>query len=327
METGKLPTEGPFQEVEISRLALIDSPRMAGEDPEHVQVLAAVQDRLPPIIVHRQTMRVIDGFHRVRAADARGQRTIPVRFFDGPLADAFVLAVEANVTHGLPLSTVDRKQAAGRILASHPTWSDRRIAAVTGIAPATVAGLRKATPITREVASPRIGKDGKVRPPNATDGRRKASELIAANPEMSLRQIARLSGISPETVRDVKSRLERGASPLPQAAGDSGAESRRAPRRLPRPQPGSRSFGEMPLEQGGRVVQRLRADPALRLNETGRELLRLMSAHLMGAEEWQRTADNVPLHCRSAVSYLARQYAELWLALADRMDESVEKMA
>ncbi|MFD0433138.1 ParB N-terminal domain-containing protein, partial [Streptomyces chartreusis] len=94
---------------------------------------------MPPIIVHRDSMRVIDGLHRLRAAQLRGHSTIAVTFYDGTEADAFVLAVESNVRHGLPLSLPDRKRAAVRIIATHPQWSDRKIASVTGISPATVA--------------------------------------------------------------------------------------------------------------------------------------------------------------------------------------------
>ena len=70
-------------------------------------------------------MRVIDGTHRLRAALLRGVDVIDVLYFDGPDADAFVLAVELNHTHGLPLSRADRTAAAERIIGSHPDWSDR----------------------------------------------------------------------------------------------------------------------------------------------------------------------------------------------------------
>ena len=64
--------------VPVSSLLSGDSPRLAGENLEHVQLLAVVQG-LPPILVHRSTMRVIDGMHRLRAAKLRGDETIAVR--------------------------------------------------------------------------------------------------------------------------------------------------------------------------------------------------------------------------------------------------------
>jgi hypothetical protein len=57
---------------------------------------------LPPLLVDRRSMRVIDGMHRLMAALLKKRETIDVEFFDGSYADAFLLAVEANVAHGLP---------------------------------------------------------------------------------------------------------------------------------------------------------------------------------------------------------------------------------
>jgi hypothetical protein len=37
-----------------------------------------------------------------------------------------VLAVQVNVTHGLPLSLADRKVAASRIIDCYPGWSNRQ---------------------------------------------------------------------------------------------------------------------------------------------------------------------------------------------------------
>ncbi|MBZ9641723.1 ParB/RepB/Spo0J family partition protein, partial [Streptomyces sp. PSKA30] len=136
-------SQQPVVEVEIGSLSLSGSPRLGGERPEHIQLLAAAQKPLPPITVHRPTMRVIDGYHRLKAARLRGERTIAARFFDGDEAAAFVLAVKLNVTHGLPLALADRKRAAERIVVSHPQWSDRRVASVTGIAPGTVGEIRR----------------------------------------------------------------------------------------------------------------------------------------------------------------------------------------
>lgn len=98
-------------------------------------MLAAVEAKLPPIIVHRATMRVIDGMHRLAAAKLRNDETIEVRFFEGTEQEAFVLAVKANISHGRPLSLTDRTSAAERIIVSHPAWSDRAIAVAAGSAP------------------------------------------------------------------------------------------------------------------------------------------------------------------------------------------------
>jgi hypothetical protein len=66
-------------------------------------------------------MRVIDGMHRLRAAQLRGDHGVEVKFFDGDADEAFIAAVRANITHGLPLTLADRKAAAQRILAASHT--------------------------------------------------------------------------------------------------------------------------------------------------------------------------------------------------------------
>jgi hypothetical protein len=80
--------------------------------------------------------------HRLLAARRRGQETIAARYVDGDEASAFVLAVSANVAHGLPLPLRDRKVAAARILGSHAHWSNRRIALAAGLSDKTVAAIR-----------------------------------------------------------------------------------------------------------------------------------------------------------------------------------------
>ena len=119
-----------------------NSPRLSGENPEHTRRLAEVTNPLPPILVHRPTMTVIDGLHRMRAALLRGEQTITAQFFVGDAETAFLLAVENNVAHGLPLTLCERKAAAMRLIAMFPDRSDRSIAASSGISDKTVAGLR-----------------------------------------------------------------------------------------------------------------------------------------------------------------------------------------
>ncbi|MFD0884088.1 VWA domain-containing protein [Streptosporangium algeriense] len=128
----EIDADGPHL-VPIADLADSDSPRLDGVNIEHAQGLADSTAELPPILVHRPTMRVIDGMHRLCAAILRGRRTIAVRFFSGSEKDAFVLAVHANVAHGLPLSLADRTASAERVMGSHPEWSDRATATVTGL--------------------------------------------------------------------------------------------------------------------------------------------------------------------------------------------------
>ena len=290
---------GPVCTVPVGDLRVEGSPRSAGESVEHIRMLADVAAELPPIIVHRSTMRVVDGVHRLRAALLRGRQEIEARFFDGDDNDAFVLAVHANVAHGMPLALADRKAAAARIVASHPHWSDRMIATAAGLSAATVARIR----LDRAEPGPpsRIGHDGRVRPVNSPERRRLARTLLLTDPTLSLREVARRVGISPETARSVRGRL-RGGEPDPQAPAE------------PRPDLAA-------------VVRNLRADPALRFSESGRELLRLLDAHPVTPERWAVIANNVPPHCRDAIARVALECAHAWHAFAQQLERTTRTEA
>lgn len=280
--------------VELDDLVEGGSPRAAGVDEGHVGVLAEVLDSVPPICVHRETLRVIDGAHRVRAARALGRTRLPARLLDGGMADAFVEGVRANTAHGLPLRRSDRKAAAATILRTHPHWSDRMIAEVVGLAARTVAAMRTDDRVAR------TGRDGKVRPIDPAERNRAAARLLADNPELSLRQVARRVGISPETARTVKARMARGEDP---AGGHRRPPVQQAPAR----------------PDWATVVRRLRVDPSLRHTETGRALLRLMDAHALSAGHWQTIASGVPPHCRSSVAAVAGEFARAWHAFAQQL--------
>ncbi|MFF8960941.1 ParB N-terminal domain-containing protein [Streptomyces sp. NPDC014894] len=334
--------EQPVVEIELSYLNSAGSPRLSGENLEHVHILAAAQSPLPPIVVHRPTMKVIDGFHRLRAARLRGADTIEVRFFDGNEAEAFVLAVRLNVTHGLPLALADRKCAAERIIATHPQWSDRRVASVTGISPGTVGDIRKRT-VRPEPAARRIGQDGRVRPLDGSAGRMLAGELLAADPGLSLRQVARAAGISPETARDVRNRLRNGDELVPrqrrrrtpvvltvaedeEISADGSSFGRPGEPDAQHPSPRSvRSRTDIAPDRAV-LVKRLKADPALRFTETGRNLLRLLALHSLRKEEWDAIINNVPPHCSDIVADLARQFADLWSEFAVRIKDDVAQI-
>ncbi|MFV8131117.1 streptomycin biosynthesis protein [Streptomyces syringium] len=298
--------------VPLDALLPADSPRVAGEDPRHVHALAQLDARLPPIIVHRSTMRVVDGMHRLRAARLRGDDRITVRFFEGSEADAFVYGVRLNTLQGLPLSPADRTAAAERIIGTHPQWSDRLIASATGLAASTVASLRRRCAGSVQVNA-RTGRDGRVRPLNAAEGRRRAVALITAKPHASLREIADVAGIAVGTARDVRQRLRLGEDPVPkklrEAESRTAADTSMALRTTPVAAAPVTTGGEQPLPN-------LRRDPSLRFTEGGRALLQLLSAHAMGGERWQRLVESVPAHRTAMVAQAARNCAEAWQRFA-----------
>jgi hypothetical protein len=304
--------------VPLRQLLMADSPRLAGEDAMHIRVLAESDAVLPPILVHRATMRVVDGMHRVGAARLRGREAIEVKFFEGSEAEAFVAAVKANVDHGLPLTLADREAAAARIMASHPRWSDRAIAAATGLAAKTVAAVRRRTMAGRH-ADVRIGRDGRARPLNSAEGRRLASKVIAARPDASLREIAKAAGISPATARDVRDRMQRGDDPVPPKQRTPSTRS--APRR--RTEAKTRTVSARAEREPTSVLENLRQDPSLRFAESGRALLRWLSAHSIEPAEWRRFVDATPPHCAYIVAGLARACANEWLDFASQLDQRV----
>lgn len=308
----------PAVRVAISSLMVADSPRRSGENREHVQALANAQGNLPPIVVHRASMRVLDGLHRIRAAELRGQNEIEVRFFHGDELDAFVLAVRLNIAHGLPLSLVDRKAAATRIIAAHPQWSDRLISSVTGLATGTIAETRgRSSDGEVPPADIRIGLDGRGRPVNGAERRRNATKLLIDDPSLSLRQVAKIAGISPETARDVRSRLEDKdnsmipprRSQLRPADHDSRDNKRQG------------YANRAALGNLNQVMRQLKSDPTLRFTETGRTLLRLLDVHALSGEKWAELCDNVPAHCKGAIANAALGCAEVWRQFSERLME------
>lgn len=328
---------GPAQ-VEIIPLTDIrmgECLRKHGVDDNHVRLLLEAREGLPPVLVHRDSMSLVDGMHRYRAAQLRGDTTISVVFVDGSEADAFVQAVRANTTHGLPLTLQERESAAGRIIAHHPHWSDRAVATVTGLSATTLARIRCSTDQSERLNT-RRGLDGRVRPLDASAGRLAAARIAEERPESSLRDIARTAGISVATARDVRIRLMEGRSVVPEG-------------RRPRP-PGTTATGkpgrvndeerlvdatratdsETPIPLRRRAVRVSAITPehvATAWRNLHREravfsrhqsrILSWMGVHMLSPQEQQEVAHSVPPHCALAVLALARSCAQSWTHIAD----------
>ncbi|MBG0566534.1 ParB N-terminal domain-containing protein [Actinoplanes sp. NEAU-A11] len=294
--------------VPISSLLPGYSPRLGGENPEHVQLLATASG-LPPILVHRRTMKVIDGMHRLRAAKLRGDRTISVTFFDGDDAEAFLLSVDANLKHGLPLSRSDREAAAGRILGLFGHMSDRAVAAAVGLSPTTVSMIRRRLVPPAAAEGSRVGRDGRVRPVDGSAGRRRAGEFIALKPDAPLRAIAKEAGVSVGTARDVRERLRAGQDPV--LTSQRGAVEYRRRRTG-----GARESACWPA-----VRENLSRDPAVRYAEKGRVFVRWVDAHVIERAEWAELVAAVPPHWRESMADVARSCAAAWQALADELED------
>ncbi|MGH3616524.1 MAG: ParB/RepB/Spo0J family partition protein [Pseudonocardiaceae bacterium] len=316
------PQQGncPVVTVTISSLRSSDSPRLEGESTDHVRALAESEVPLPPIIVDRSTMRVIDGMHRLRAAVLRGQDEIRVQFFEGDEGDAFVLAVEANVRHGLPLSLTDRTAAAARIIRSHPELSDRAIASVTGLAAKTVRAIGRCSTAANPQLNTRVGRDGRIRPLDAAKGRRIAADLMTEQPNSSLRQIANAAGISLGTAQNVRERLRRGEDPLPPRRHEGKQLEGQAKPEIAPSGRGNRMVARARVDERHLILKKLLMDPSLRFTEAGRVLIRLLHPLTVDLREWERLIDILPGHCTSTISDAARACAQTWQEFADQME-------
>lgn len=221
--------------------------RSGGLDDTHVAALAELDGRWPPLLVWAENPHiVIDGAHRLAAAKRLGHSSVRVVVFQGSSDEAFVEAVRRNIGHGLPLSVADRTRAGQQILARHPDWSDRRIAEACALSPHTVAKLRASQPKGRQAPplaavapsqtertsegqpgrrasvsalegagrvveiESRLGRDGRCRPAQPGLIRERVLEALQANPTGSLREIASVAKVSPETVRRIRREFDGG---------------------------------------------------------------------------------------------------------------------
>lgn len=309
----------PVEEVAIDELRVADTPRIAGEDEVHVSDLAGIYERLPPLLVHRPTMRVIDGMHRLHAARMRGETRVKARFVEGDEASAFVLAVHANVSHGLPLSQDDKRAAAVRIMDLYPDWSDRRISSVCGVSAKTVAALRKRPTDARKQLDKRMGRDGKARPVDIEERRKRVRELLQERPRASLRGIAQEADVSPETVRSIRAAMEKdhsrgGVSGTRSPSGEkyvSTGKRLSSENRVPH----SRWTGPPPS------LQKLRDDPAVRSSETGRHLIQMLSLSAALTRDPSMIMNSFPEHVLPWIAEATDCSICAWLAIIENMGE------
>ncbi|MFD8639353.1 helix-turn-helix domain-containing protein [Streptomyces zaomyceticus] len=328
----------------IESLLPADSPRLEGLNEGHVRALAESGAAFEPILVHRTTGRVVDGMHRLRAAVLRGEHRIAVRHVDGAAADLFIRSVQANIGHGLPLTLGDRKAAVLRILMTHPHWSDRAIAAVTGVSPKTVGVVRgkrsteespQSNPLDPLV--PRVGRDGRARPADMPERRRKARSLLTERPRATLREVAQEAGVSVSTAHRLRQELRSCAAvpdederrpaavavaedspylaPLVVAASQrcTGLTSVQTS-----PDPSSRGTTRVRV----RAMDALSNDPSIRFTDSGRALLRWLNIQAQGLAAGEQLLAGVPPHCARALTEVMSHYAREWERLAAGMRQT-----
>jgi hypothetical protein len=293
------PNTSPVVKISLADIRLGRTPRTQLIDPRHVVLLQACLDELPPIVLHSPDLVLIDGAHRLQATRQAGRRHIAAVLFEGSKAEAFVEAVRRNVAHGKPLTLAERERAAAEILGSQPSTSDRRIAEICGLAADTVGRLRREG--GRDETRYRIGRDGRRRPTDPAEGRAAVAALLSAQPDLSDRSAARMSGVSQGTVRDVRRRIALGEQPIPTRMRDPRA----------------------PAEPT--VPETWVSDSALRSGTEVHEFAQWMDTHCLRNEEWQRWTSAVPVGRLYVLADEARRQARAWEAFANAMEERARR--
>lgn len=301
---------------EVAVVALASLPvghawRAHGLDDARVTALAARYPQLPPVLVRRDDLLVVDGAHTVAAARRLGMQVAHVRWFDGTWVDAAEAFVTRNsIANSLPLSTEDRRAVIHSTLHAEPTWSDRRIAQVCGVSPKMIARIRSAAPSLRPahaVGEKRVGRDGRARPVRAGAMRVLIAQMLDEQPDASLRTVASALGVSPETARSV--RRDREVGQESRMVGWHGS---------------STAFDELALVRIRRESPApWRGDHAFKSTSAGEEFIGWFEATNIGDEPCR--ADDVPLSRIYEIADEARRRATFWSEFADSIERRARR--
>ena len=186
--------------------------RGGGIDPNHIDELSESIDALPPILVRDVDGRyeILDGHHRCEVhREAHGPTAlVPCHVIECDDVQAYRLAVEANTTHGLPLTLGEKKNTAKHLLELSPDLSDREVAKVCGLSNKTVGALRS-TGENPQLNGKRASGDGKQRPTKAKaqEQRKAAEKYVVDNPEATTADVVEATGVSAGTASNVKRQL------------------------------------------------------------------------------------------------------------------------
>lgn len=316
---------GVVEIVPISRIVPRRCLRSIDPNTDYIKSLAWDDVTVPPIIVQKSTMMVVDGMCRFQAAVLRGDKDVAVQYFDGSDREAFAVALRLNSVHGLALSQAERNAGAEHLIKVWPEWSDRTIAFFSGVSPKTVAACRRRVDAGGPGHHLRTGRDGKVRPLSTADRRRQAFQLFSSDPSISLRRVAAQTGISVGTARDVRQRYDAGRDPVPsrQLTANPGHGNTGV-----RPVPATyrtRSAPEVNSLTGRTdILRQLRIDPTLRFSRPGRLVLRLLEPVSWHPDTWTTLVSIVPPHTRGLVANVANECAGLWLRFASELRRAAQ---
>ena len=289
----------PVHAVSVADVSVGYSPRETKVDRDHVAALADVVDRLPPVIVDERTMTVIDGVHRLEAYRSLGRSRIPALLFRGSDMEALVLAIQANIQHGKPLSRSERQEAARAVLRRCPDRSDRWVGQVCGVSHSTVAVLRRS--VSEAEAKIRTGRDGRRRPVDPSLGQAAVARVMAANPTASIRQAAGAAGVAPSTVQRLAAGLARADKPAPNGVTIDVRNTVLRP-------------AEAPV-----------ANPAFRSSPEGAEAVVWLARTAVSVEDLHAHLGSLPLSRVYEVADECRRRARTWAQMADALEARVRR--
>ncbi|HTT91399.1 MAG TPA: ParB/RepB/Spo0J family partition protein [Acidimicrobiales bacterium] len=285
--------------VQVADLTVGYSPRQIKVDPDHVSALADVADRLPPVVVDERTMTVIDGVHRLEAYRSLGRSHIPAVLFRGSEMEALVMAIQANIQHGKPLSRTERQEAARALLLRCSDRSDRWLGDVCGVSHTTVAVLRRS--LSAADAKVRMGRDGRRRPVDPSPGQAAVARVMAENPTASIRQAAGAAGVAPSTVQRVAAGLARSANSSLMGA--------------------TLAVGEPTLGPGDSLI----VDVVSHSSPEGAEAVTWLTRTAVSVEDLHTHLASLPLSRVYQVADECRRRASTWAQMADALEARVRR--
>lgn len=280
---------------------------------EHVNVVALALSRgeCPPVVLWRADNSIVDGYYRCLAARKLGYTHIECVYFDGGEDSAFLEALRANRGHGLPLTSRERQKAAVRLLQYHPEWSDRRIAEICVLAPGTIGRMRAslpANPASCTQPATRLGRDGKCRPVDPAGSRERIITALRDQPDRSLREIARVTGSSPATVRAVRAKLETQLTE--RSVGSSGVDQV--------------DPGRVGVVDLGSQAAAWKPDQAVLSTCEGHDFAEWFEHTCLGSE-WEAFVGSIPISRVYEVADEARRRATCWLDFAAAVEGRVKR--
>lgn len=119
-------------------------------DPDRIAAYAQLlgDGSTPPLLdvfFDGETYWLVDGFHRLAAAQQAGQTTVACRVFEGTYGQAHMAAANTNFYDGVERTIEDKHNAVDRVLSTHGQWSNRQIAQWCGVSDHLVAKRREQT--------------------------------------------------------------------------------------------------------------------------------------------------------------------------------------